>query len=201
MQPKNARRAVRALIAAARVPPKPQVSSEATPAVEGAAADEGAAGAGAAGEGGEAEEEGPLPPSLAAQLRRMALYAGDAHHFRNDVGVPVLPLRVPTLEPWRPLRDLSSIWADRRARGHTGRSTVLVDDTPGKCPLSPGSVLLVASWDGTTEAAAAHASRHTLRRLAEYLTAASRAQAKCGEEADVRVWLEQHPFCDIGTQA
>ena len=86
---------------------------------------------------------------------RAPIFAGDEYHFRNDVGRPVLPLRVPSLEPWRKLRNLAEVWATTRRRrmggeknGHTASSTILCDDTEGKCPLSPENVVLVPGWDG-----------------------------------------------------
>ena len=143
------------------------------------------------------------------------LFAGDDFHFRNDVGVPLLPLRVPTLEPWRMLRNLKVVWADPRARGHEAASTILCDDTPGKCPLSPRNVLLVPSWagplggmaeerGGPERASGPRAEEdvergllhdelqqtRTLRELANQLLKASEAQVAAGELADVRGWLE-----------
>ena len=174
MQPKNARRAIKALVEAAEV-----------------AAEEAAAEAVA-----EAAAEAVVVRSLLRRaLPQLALFAGDDFHFRNDVGLPLLPLRVPSLAPWRLLRNLSRIWADPRAQGHTATSTVLVDDTPGKCPLSPSSVLIVETWCGAhSDEGACAASRAVLGRLTDYLLAASQAQAATGEAADVRAWLASHPF-------
>ena len=144
MQPKNARAAIRAIEAAARV-----AGTE----------------------------------SLGDLLRSSVLFAGDAFHFRNDCGVPLLPLRVPTLEPWRKLRNLANVWRTKAARGHAEQSTILCDDTPGKCPLSPRNVLLVPTWDGEAGGAA------ELSRLAQKLLGAADAQS---EGADVRCWLDAH---------
>lgn len=170
MQPKNARRAVKALVEAAEE------------AAETAAA--------------EAAAEAAMVRSLLRRaLPQLALFAGDDFHFRNDVGLPLLPLRVPSLAPWRLLRNLSRIWADPRAQGHTATSTVLVDDTPGKCPLSPSNVLIIETWCGAhSDEGACATSRAVLGRLTDHLLAASRAQAATGEAADVRAWLASHPF-------
>ena len=119
-------------------------------------------------------------------LRRAPIFAGDAYHFRNDVGLPLLPLRVPTLEPWRMLRNLAEVWQDPRARGHGAASTILCDDTDGKCPLTPENVCLVPSWDGSAEDA------DVLGSLAGHLHAAAEAQKQGGESADVREWLQSH---------
>ena len=139
--------------------------------------------------------------AVTALLLRTPLFAGDEFHFRNDIGVPCLPLRVPSLEPWRMLRNLKCVFESPKARGHDERSTILCDDTPGKCPLSPANVLLVPSWDGTARAselpseapsesaADAAAGAAVLRQLGSLLLAASEAQRAKAGDADVRQWL------------
>lgn len=137
------------------------------------------------------------------------VFAGDDYHFRNDVGLPILPLRVPSLEPWRMLRNLSLIWRSNYARGHTAESTILCDDTVGKCPLTPENVVLVASWDGSGSApingaAAAEGWREpaaevqgpdaVLAALATHLLDAAAAHLAAGSSADVRAWMRGTPF-------
>lgn len=198
MQPKNAKRALRALIEACDSRQKRRQAAAVGSAAKSAAApaDEPALPSGSQGHA----RDGAMPDASLQRLLelslRSSLFAGDEYHYRNDVGVPLLPLRVPGLEPWRLLRKLSLIWSDPRAKGHTDTSTVLVDDTPGKCPLSPGNVLIVGSWEGELEREACRQSKHTLHLLARHLVAASTAQAKDGEAADVRSWLAAHPFSD-----
>ena len=161
-----------------------------------------------------ASHAGHTDKALARKLRTSPIFAGDAYHFRNDVGVPLLPLRVPDLAPWRLLRDLSAVWSDPRANGHSAESTVLVDDTPGKCPLHAGSALIVASWDGPADdddgcegnaerAASASQSVRELGRLASHLIDAAAAQAAPSAAAapDVRAWLAAHPFESSGARA
>ena len=128
-----------------------------------------------------------------ALLKSAPCFAGDDFHFRNDVGVPLLPLRVPSLEPYRMLRNLDEVWRSKLARGHTARSTILVDDTEGKCPLSPSSVLLLASsWDGDPGSPTGDA--RVLQSLGAHLLVAAAAQAAAKPVADVRDWLAKHPF-------
>ena len=122
-----------------------------------------------------------------AAVRAAPLFAGDDFHFRNDIAVPVMPLRVPSLEPWRMLRNLAHVWSSALARGHSANSTILCDDTPGKCPLSPRNVLLVPTWDG---AGLDNAAAAPLKQLGEQLLSAAAAHAECGEGADVRSWLD-----------
>ena len=139
------------------------------------------------------------------------VFAGDDFHFRNDVGLPILPLRVPSLEPWRMLRNLALIWKSGLSRGHTAQSTILCDDTVGKCPLTPENVVLVPSWDGAAKAGAAvaveakaeedaacHSGDDVLHSLAAYLLNAAKAQADGGEAADVRTYLRAFPFAGGG---
>ena len=139
------------------------------------------------------------------------VFAGDDFHFRNDVGLPILPLRVPSLEPWRMLRNLALIWKSGLSRGHTAQSTILCDDTVGKCPLTPENVVLVPSWDGAAKAGAAvaveakaeedaacHSGDDVLHSLAAYLLNAAQAQADGGEAADVRTYLRAFPFAGGG---
>ena len=125
-------------------------------------------------------------------LEAAPLFAGDEYHFRNDIGVPILPLRVPTLEPFRMLRNLAHVWqsSECMALGHTAASTILVDDTPGKCPLSPQNVVLIGTWDGTSEGA----QDGWDKRLATHLLAAASAHTSAGDSADVRRWLKESPF-------
>tara|TARA_A100001015_G_C14563341_1_gene546234 strand:- start:42 stop:296 length:255 start_codon:yes stop_codon:yes gene_type:complete len=79
---------------------------------------------------------------------------------------------------------------------------VLVDDTVGKCPFSPGSVLLVNSWEGPPCAgrpaakADRKASMHILRSLGDHLMAAAHAQGTTANGADVRAWLVASPFAN-----
>ena len=120
-------------------------------------------------------------------LRDAAVFAGEDYHFRNDVGVPLLPLRVPALEPWRMLRNLAHVWASKAARGHGASSTILCDDTPGKCPLSPRNVLIVPTWDGTGGEDTDGTESDVLSGLSTQLLAAA---AALSEGADVRVWLD-----------
>jgi hypothetical protein len=133
-------------------------------------------------------------------LRCAPIFAGHLYHFRNDVGVPLLPLRVPTLEPWRLLRNLDEVWQAPAARGRSALDTVLIDDTPGKCPLSPHNVVLVETWSGDA-AARGQASIRLLARLAEYLrdaAAGAPPDERHGPDTertnDVRTWLLAHPF-------
>ena len=120
MQPTNAKRAVLALVDACRLEVRDQRLC--------------------AAHGGVSLKAHPndedIDPSLGRFIHGMPLFAGDDYHFQNDVGLPLLPLRVPSLEPWRLLRQPSRIWADPQAKGHTATSTIMVDDTPGKRPLT-----------------------------------------------------------------
>ena len=136
--------------------------------------------------------ETTLGAAAAAQMLYEApIFAGDDYHFRNDVGVPVLPLRVPSLAPYRKLRNLAQVWesAECVALGHNAQSTILVDDTPGKAPLSPGNVLLIRTWDGAEE----DPDDNWAERLSDHLLAACRAHVASGDGADVRTWLESEP--------
>ena len=88
----------------------------------------------------------------AAAIGKLPLFAGEPYHFRNDVGLPIAPLRVASLAPYRMLRNLAEVWKDAAVcGGHGPCSTILIDDTPGKCPANPRNVLLVPTWGGWAE--------------------------------------------------